>query len=402
MSYYKVKYLNSDAKRVKAYFEFDSIKELNDFLIREKIQVLSIQKVAKALANFEKLFAPKITANEIIEFINHLSIVVKSGLPLYQSVEDLALESQNSSFKKMLFTISTNIKNGNTLSHSLSEYSNVFGFATIYLIRIGEETGTLDQTLQKAKNFLIQSYQYKRDFKMALIYPLIILSVATIAVIMWFTFVLPQMTEMFLQMDIELPPFTKFLIWMSDIITASLPYIFVLLSISGIVIWMLNKNSRRMHYYFTEKLINFPLLGPLIKEINTAYITEFLYQSTSTGTSLFKALKIITANIPNVVFKQSLKNTQKSLERGDSLSVSLQKEKLYNAFTIRMLNIGEKSGDLDSQLYTISQYYEERFRHKIVNITKVLEPALIIFLGLLFVLIIVGLMGPIFDIIATI
>ena len=140
----------------------------------------------------------------------------------------------------------------------------------------------------------------------------------------------------------------------------------------------------------------------MLANYNIAYITEFLYLSISTGTSLFKAIKIIGDNIENIIYQESMKNIVKHLENGLSLSHALQKEKIYNAFTIRMLNTGEQSGDLESQLYTVSEYYTQSVRSLTTQITKVIEPVMIILVGFVFAIMMLGLMGPIFEIMSTI
>lgn len=402
MNYYKVVYLNQNGKKLSTYFEFTDISKLDLFLQREKLDVLSIKKVPTLLATLDRFFAPLITPSAIIELMTHLHIIVKSGLPLAQNIQELALETSNKSFKKLLFDISQKIESGASLSQSLQNHPKVIPFSTLYLIRIGEETGSLLEALQKAKELLIQNYKFKRDFKMALIYPLMVVSMAMIAIIVWFTFVLPQMADMFAQMNIALPVLTKLLILISKWITILLPYAIIFTFFSIALLVLVNKKSKNIHFYLTKKLLHIPFIGPLVKDVNTAYITGFLYQATSAGSSVFKSLKIISENIPNVVYKESLMGSLRHLEQGHTLSASLQKEKLYNAFTIRMLNIGEKSGDLDTQLYTISDYYKQRVERRITQINNVIGPFMIIVTGVLFVVIMVGLMGPIFEIASTI
>lgn len=402
MNYYEVQYINADGKETKSYFQYADIDQLKSFLHRQQLHVIKIKKVAKLFLLVEKFFTKKIAEEEVIELINHLAIITKSGLPLHQSLEDLALENSNPRLKKILFALSKSIESGNSLSSSMEVFHTLFGFSTIHLIRIGEETGNLEQTLHKAKNFLVESLKLKREVRLALIYPLTILSVAAIAIVLWFSFVLPQMAEMFKQMQITLPPLTKALMFISDIVSASYPYVLTLLILLSLLLYKANKNSKRVHKKLTLILLKMPLAGRLIRELNVAYITEFLYLALSTGTSLFKAITIVSDNMKNVVYKESMKQVQNHLENGFSLSEALLKEQLYNAFTIRMLNMGEQSGDLESQLYTISHYYQERVQTSTTEMTKVIEPAMIIFIGGIFALIMLGLMGPIFDIVATI
>jgi len=402
LNYYEVYYTGSSGKTVREYFQFSHIEELTSFLHRQKLNVIKIKKVSRVFIILQEFFAKNISEEEVVELINHLHIIIKSGLPLHQSLEDLALETDHPKLKKILFTLSKSIESGHSLSSSMEPFHKVFGFSTIYLIRIGEETGTLEQTLSKAKTFLLQSFKLKREVKMALVYPLTILIVATIAIILWFSFVLPQMAEMFDQMQISLPPLTQVLMFISDVVSHSYIYVTVSLMLIFVILYQANKNSKRVHKKLIQLLLQIPLAGKLIKELNVAYITEFLYLAISTGTSLFNAINIIGENMKNIVYKESIQNVAKHLENGLSLSEALQKEQLYNAFTIRMINIGEQSGDLESQLYTISTYYQENVQTASRQMTKVVEPAMIIFIGAVFALIMLGLMGPIFDIVATI
>ncbi len=402
MRHYEISYYDEHSTKYKECFQFPNEEKLDSFFQRYHARVNSVKEVTQKYFIQEIERCKKLTSEEVIELVTHLHIIIKAALPLHHSLEDLAFENSNKRMRKILFYLSHSIANGNSLSSSLQPFYKLFGFSTIYLIRIGEETGSLEQTLAKAKKFLIQNAALKRKIRLALIYPLMVLSVSSMAIILWFTFVLPQMAEMFVSMDIELPWLTRALIFMSDIIGNSYLFIFGIIALVWVTIWQMQKRSYNVRKNIHRRILHLPMIGTMLVNYNVAYITEFLYLSTSTGTSLFKAIKIIGDNIENIIYRESMKNIVKHLEHGSSLSHALQKEKIYNAFTIRMLNTGEQSGDLESQLYTISEYYTQNVRSATTQITKVIEPVMIVVVGFIFAIMMVGLMGPIFEIMSMI
>lgn len=402
MNYYQVSYANVEDQKYTECFQFYNEEKLQAFFQRNKLKLYRYKEISKEAFFRDLNKLNQVKNSEVIELVSHLEIIVKSGLPLHFSLEDLALESSKSQIKKILFYVSSSIEQGNTLSSSLKPFHKLFGFSTIYLIRIGEETGALAETLKKAKQFLIQSSALKTKVKLALIYPVTVFIIACIAIVLWFTFVLPQMAEMFASMELQLPWLTQALILISDLVSRSYLYVFIGVALILLTLWQAQKHSWHFRKKLHAKLLTVPLFGPIVKNLNVAYITEFLSLSLSTGTSLFQAIKLVGDNIENIVYQESMKSIAKHLEQGDSFSQALQKEKLYNAFTIRMLNMGENSGDLESQLYTVSRYYTHNVESSTTEMTKIIEPAMIIFVGAVFALIMLGLMGPIFDIVATI
>lgn len=402
MKAYEVSYKNISGKKVKALFEFKDIDALDSFCQRHGLHCTGSKVISQKKFNIQINQAQSISDAEIIELVNHLHMIVKSALPLHHSLEDLAIETNNNKLRNIMLGISVSIENGNSLSSSLQPFNKLFGRSTIYLIRIGEETGTLAQTLGKAKDFLTQTQELKTKVRLALIYPVTVLTVALAAIILWFTFVLPQMVSMFESMDLQLPFMTQVLIIISDVISQSYLYVVTLLSIFIFVIYKAQKSSFSLRKKLHQRFLSLPLIGKILRNLNVAYITEFLHLSLSTGTSLFKAIQLIGDNMSNIVYQTSMKNVAMHLENGLSLSAAFEKEKIYNSFTIRMIKAGEQSGDLESQLYTIAHYYSDNVDNATTRMTKLIEPGMIIFVGMTFAFIMLGLMGPIFDIVATI
>ncbi len=400
MKAFVVTYIGPDGHRYKELFESPDIETLSAFLQRQPIYISKIRQSGLVETFFAKFFAKRISDDEITEVLNTLHIIVRSGLPVHQGLEDLALETRNSRLKKMLLSIADAVANGSSFSEALELYTPLFGQETINLVRIGESSGVLEETLLKAKEFKAKTAALKRKLKSAMIYPALVLTVALSAILVWFIFVLPQLETMFVQMDIELPWVTRFLMGLSDVISASAGYLLVLITVGSLLFGYFYRTHEPFRYYATSQLLKLPLIASMIKEYNVAYITEFLQLSIAAGTPLFKAVQTISNNMENLVFKQSMRRVQLSLEQGESFSKALQKEQLYSSFAVRMLNIGEKSGDLETQLYTIASYYYERVNYFTDNVTKIIEPVIIVLIGGFFALIMVGLMGPIFDIVA--
>lgn len=399
MKLFLVHFLTSEGKRGREVFEALHVNELLKRFEKRTIVPLSIRQVPAILRFVIKAFSKKVTKVDMVELLTNLHIIVRSGIPLYQGLEDLIQEQDHPVIKSMLQDVSEQISTGVSLSKAFEIYQGYFGKVIINLIRIGEQTGTLETTLHKSAQFLKRSYELRRKVFSALIYPAVVVGIVFVTILVWFIFVLPMLAELFNQMDKTLPLLTQILMhistWM-QVYTQDL-----LIAVSGITlfVFVLYRQSKVFQQKFDLFMMQLPLVGKVIKFYNNAYITEYLQLALSSGTPLYNAIETVGNNIQNYHYQTSLKQIKNALLKGDQLSVALQNAQLFTPFTVRMLHIGEKSGKIEDQLQTVSEYYYEKVDDYAQNISKIIEPTLIIVMGGFFALIMVAMMGPIFDIV---
>jgi len=381
------------------FMESKSYEDLVKKLHKDKVITLKITPVPHFLSPLVPKAGKKVSPDEIIEMIENLHLVIKSGLPLYQGIIDLADDTDNKRFKDMLYSIASDINNGKSLSMAFEPYKDIMGTMIINLVQIGEDTGQLELTLKRGASFLRRTVALKKKAKSALIYPSFALFAVMGAMLVWMIYVLPQMTSLFKEMDIELPPITVFMMALSEFLTNYIAYMFVGTIIFFISFKIAHKKNERVRWYTDKLLLKIPVIKDIISSFNIAFISEYLKLAIVSGIPIYSALDTLGKNIGNELFKKAIGNATYDISRGSQLSAAFLKTKIFTTFMIRMMSVGEASGTLENQLNIISEHYYERVDNYAENIGKIIEPVVLIVVGGFMALVMVGLMGPMYDLV---
>ncbi|MCX6060995.1 MAG: type II secretion system F family protein [Campylobacterales bacterium] len=394
-----VENIDSTQRRSYGLYDEETMSSLLKHLSNHRIIPLSIHKLPSIFAPFLPAARTKVSPDEVIELIESLHLVIKSGLPLHSGLLDLAEDADNPKFKKMLIMVAEEINSGKSLSAAFKPYEKALGAMLINLIRIGEETGQLQVTLERGAQFLKRTLALKKKAKQALIYPSFAFATVSAAMLVWMLYVLPQMTDLFKQMKVELPPLTLFLMAASEFLTNYIGYMAVGLVALIIAFKVLHKKYQKVRFHTDRYILKIPIIKHIVSGFNMAFIAEYLRLAIVSGVPLFNALDILKNNLQNEVFQKALISTHQDVSRGLQLSESFKKTGLFTPFMIRMMSVGEASGNLDSQLELIAQHYNEKVDYYAENIGKVIEPVVLIFVGGFMALVMVGLMGPMYDLV---
>lgn len=400
--HFLVKAVSLDGKRVTEIIESEDYDTLISHLDNRNLLPSHITPVPNFLTLFLPKSRSKIKTDDVIELMDNLHLIIKSGLPLYQGILDIAKDADSKRFKNMLEQVANDINSGKSLSEAFEKYDTVIGAMTLNLIRIGEETGELEITLKRAAEFLKRTSELKKKTKSALIYPTFAFIAVTGAMLVWLIYVLPQMSELFKEMDIELPPITRFMIALSEFVSNYIGYIFAALILFGIVFKMAHKRSIKVRKLVDKIVLKIPIIQQIVSGFNIAFISEYLRLALISGVPLFSALETLKKNINNELFKEALQNATEDVAKGSQLSTAFTKTKMFTPFMLRMMSVGETAGTLDAQLELISNYYYERVDYFAENIGKVIEPIVLFLVGGFMAFVIVSLMGPMYDLVSEI
>ena len=396
-----VKAIDEEGKNFSQLLEFNDYDALLQNLESKGLIATSITKIPDFLVPFIPKGGHKIKPDEVIELMENLHLIVKAGLPLNQGLEDIAADTQNKRFKNMLEQIAYDISRGKSLSEAFSAYEKVVGVMILNLIRIGEETGELETTLKRGAEFLRKTTQMKKKAKSALIYPSFAFVAVMGAMLVWMIYVLPQMTDLFKEMDIELPALTVFLIALSSFLSDYIVYLFLGLVIFVVVFILAYKKYVAVRKAVAVIVLKIPIIKNIVAGFNMAFIAEYLRLALISGVPLFNALETLGKNINNELYKEALKQAIGDVAKGEQLSTAFAKTKMFTPFMIRMMGVGENAGTLDEQLDLISSYYYERVDYFAQNIGKVIEPAVLFVVGGFMALVMLGLMGPLYDLVSN-
>lgn len=397
--HFYVKSITTQGKSSSDFFEVDDYNTLLEVLDAKDLIPVDITNIPSFIVPFIPQGGAKIKSDDVVELMENLHLVIKSGLPLYQGILDLAEDSENKRFQKMLEKIAFDVNRGKSLSEAFEIYKDIVGVMILNLIRIGEETGQLELTLKRAADFLKRTASLKKKAKAALIYPSFAFFAVMGAMLVWMIYVLPQMTELFEEMDVELPALTIFMMGLSDFLANYIGYLLLGIILFVIFFKITHSKNKKVRLMTDKLVLKIPVIKQIVSGFNIAFITEYLRLALMSGVPLFSALETLKDNISNEIYKEALENVTIDVSKGSALSAAFKKTKIFSAFTIRMMSVGESAGTLDSQLNIISKFYYEKVDFFAENIGKVIEPIVLIIVGGFMALVMVGLMGPMYDLI---
>lgn len=403
MPNYSIVAVNKEGNEVRKNLVFDNEDELYEYLHVTNTHVLNITEQSSLKKYLEpSTYLSKISTQEVIEFLSNLQIIIKSGIPTNNGLFDLASDCNNPKLASMLSDIAFRVQIGTSLSDAMERYIDVLSETVVNLIRIGEETGSLDSTLGDAASHLKRMTDLKSKAKSAMIYPTISFFGLVAAMTFWLVAVMPQIMDTFTSFDMKLPALTIMLQDVSLFLRNNLIYIIVSIVALITALKVGRKKSPEFRFKTDKIILKIPIIGSLQAYFNYAFFAEYIRLMISAGLPLYQAMTIIGNSLTNMVFKRAIDNALAEIANGESFSVAIDNQKLFPSLIIRMLNVGEQSGQLEEQLGYITNYYYGKVDYISQNIAKFIEPIIIVFVGLFMVVVMVGLLGPVYDLIGNV
>jgi type II secretory pathway component PulF len=401
MPFFSYKALDSNGAVVKGMVDEIDVDVAQSNISQSGLHVLKISRSSILTDLYLKqLKVSGIKSSDIIEFSSNLAVMLRAGLPLMTSIMDIADTSDNKRFRTRLLDIKRSIELGTGFSAALSQHQEVFPEIFINLVAIGEETGRLDQSLTDIAVHLQRMEDLRSAIIRALMYPTFALLGTTGALMFWLIYVLPQMSQLFLSMDIELPLMTQVLMVASDFSGENWPLFFIAPVVIFIVVKILN-HYEKTKYYVDALMLRLPVIKLILHNKLLALFSEQLRILLSAGVTIDRAFDIMIKVINHAVFRKALLETKESILLGGRVSESLKRHQfLFPNMVFRMVSIGESTGNLTEQLNFLSEYYLNKLDDISQKLGKLIEPIVILVIGGIFVVIILGLLSPIYDLIS--
>lgn len=348
---------------------------------------------------FNKLH--KVSKTEVILFTRQLSAMMRSGLPLITGLEGAILEMRDKQFKDVISQVKKDVEGGSSFNEALAKHPAVFSSLYVNMIKAGESAGILDDILERLSQLGMRDLELKSKIKAAFVYP-IILSVLAIGVVtVLLTFVLPKFIFMFESSEMKLPMPTIILINISTFLSKY--FILLVLGIIGAVMLFLRYiGTDKGRYNFHHFLLGLPLFGYLWLRI---LITRFAYtlsSLTKSGIPILRALSVVEGTVGNAVVVHALQHVRSSLSEGQSLADPFRASGLFPPMVIQMIAAGEKAGKIDAMLEDIANFYELETGYAIRNMTAMLEPLILLFMGIIVAFIALSVLLPIFNVVKAI
>jgi type IV pilus assembly protein PilC len=341
-------------------------------------------------------FKKKVKQRSIAIFTRQLATMIDAGLPLVQSLEILSSQQDNKVFKEIIREIKEDVESGSTFAGALKKHSTAFNELYTNLVVAGEEGGILDTILNRLAAYIEKAEALKKKVKSALIYPTTIVVVAVGVVMILMIFVIPVFESMFSSAGQSLPLPTQITVMLSKFIKK---YIVVILPGMIIGFFLLRK------YYQTEKgqtvmdrlLLKAPVFGPLFQKIAVARFSRTLGTLVSSGVPILDGLNIVSRTSGNKVIEAAILNARASIREGETIAEPLGRSGHFPPMVIQMISVGETTGALDSMLSKIADFYEDEVDVAVGNLTSMLEPLLMMFLGVVIGGVVISMYLPIFN-----
>ncbi len=388
----------------------EGVKEASDkFSVAKEIREngntpLSITEFKEGgILSFTKIsFFNHISLSEKIIFTNNLSGMLTAGLSLTRALSVLEKQSTNQAMLEVLKYLIDEINKGGTLSSGMSKFPKVFSKVFISMVKSGEESGGLPRVLSELGITLKKTYDLNKKIKGAMIYPSIIIGTIFIIGILMMIYVVPTLTATFKDLGTELPGSTKFIIWISDFLSENaLLFVMIVALIIGSLFFLMKLKSTRRYMDFI--VLRLPVLGTLLKETNAARTTRTLSSLLSAGVDMSRALIITEDVLGNSYYKKVIHNAVKAIEKGVPLSVSFKENThLYPVMVGEMIEVGEETGKLAQMLLDVANFYENEVDDKTKNLSAIIEPVLMVFIGGAVGFFAVSMISPMYSVMDTI
>jgi type IV pilus assembly protein PilC len=383
-------------KIVKGKIEADKEEEVVLFLKNKGLFLIELKKEEKSSIQLFNIFFDRINFSDIVNFTRQIAIMINAGLTLIESLDILKKQTTKESLKKMIIDIDQEIKAGNSFSTALKKHSQHFSHLYISLVRSGEASGKLAEILLKLAENLEKEREFKGKIKSALIYPVIIIIAMLGVMFIMITFVLPRLLNLYKDFNIDLPATTKFLIFVSSFMTKFWPII-----LGGIFLFtVIIKNYLRTKegkLFYDSTVLKLPMISNVIKISSLVDITRTLSILIGAGVSILESLNIVRETSENLVYQKAFENIYKKVEKGVSLGTAMEEEEIFPPILVQMTQVGEQTGHLDDTLGRISRYFEMESELAVKTMTTLIEPAILVFLGVGVGFLVMSVITPIYN-----
>ncbi len=362
---------------------------------RMQIKPTKIKQKSKDLFENVSFMQPKVQTAEVVVFARQFATMIDAGLPLIQSLDILYSQQENKTFKKTLKEIKDSVEQGSTLADALGKYPNIFDDLFVNMVAAGEVGGILDTILDRLSGYMEKAMKLKKQVKGAMTYPIIVLVIAALVVGVILVFVIPVFQKMFADFGGALPVPTQIVVGISNFVKGNIHYII------GAVVLFVFAFKR---FYSTEKgrvlvddiMLKLPVFGPLLRKVAVAKFTRTMSTMISSGVPILEALDIVAKTAGNKTVEAAIYKVQSAITEGRTMADPMSESGVFPSMVCQMVAVGESTGALDAMLGKIADFYDDEVDAAVGNLTAMIEPFMMAFLGVTIGGLVVSMYLPIF------
>ena len=373
-----------------------SDQEVRNNLSRQGITTDKIKKKPKDLFADVAFFQPKVVMHDVIIFCRQFSTMIDAGLPIIQCLDILQAQQDNATFKKMLKEIKESVESGNTLAEALKKYPDQFDNLFVNMVAAGEAGGILDVILRRLSAYMEKAAKLKAQVKGAMTYPIVTLCIAVVVVGVILVFVIPVFEDMFSTFGSALPAPTQVVVAMSRFVQGNILYII------GAFVLFLFAFKR---FYKTEKgralvddtLLKLPVIGIMIRKVAVSKFTRTMGTMLSSGVAILEALDIVAKTSGNKTIEKAIYKVRTGISEGQTIADPLSESGVFPPMVCSMIAVGESTGAIDAMMEKIADFYDEEVDQAVENMMAMIEPFMLVFLGIVIGGLVIAMYLPIFQ-----
>jgi type IV pilus assembly protein PilC len=374
----------------------DVIAELR----KRNIIPTTIQEKPKKKMNLS--FGSKVTDKDIVVFTRQFATMIDAGLPLVQALDILSGQVENKALRKVLVQVKSDVESGSTYADALKKHPRVFSELYANMVAAGEAGGILDTILNRLAMYIEKAMKLKKKVKGAMVYPSVVITIAILVIAIIMIFVIPTFSRMFSTLGGTLPLPTKIIITISNFL-AGIGGLLLLGAIVGVIVFIVQFRRTEKGQLITDRiLLKLPVFGPLLNKVAVAKFTRTLGTLVSSGVPILDGLEITAKTSGNKVHERAIMEVRSEVVGGKTLAEPITKAKIFPPMVAHMIAVGESTGALDQMLSKIADFYDDEVDAAVSNLTAMIEPLLMVFLGTTIGFIVVAMYLPIFKLITLI
>lgn len=401
MPIYIWKGINIHGEKRKGQIEAVDEAGVRAHLKRLRIEETSIREKPKDLLENIKFFRPKVKGKDVVVFTRQLSTMIDAGLPLVQCLQILARQQDNPTFKEMLTAIQADVETGTTLADSMRKHPKVYDSLYCNMIEAGELGGILDTILQRLATFKEKAMALQKRIKGAMTYPVICLGICILVLAIILIFVVPVFDKMFKDFGSTLPAPTQLVVNLSNAVKS---YWWAIFGIVLLFVWIFKKyyNTERGRLQVDHMLLWSPVIGDLVRKVAVSKFTRTLSTMLQSGVPILDALGVVARTAGNKVIERAIVRVSAAIAEGRPIAEPLEESQVFPPMVVQMINVGESVGALDTMLEKVADFYDAEVDQAVDNLTAMIEPFMMVFLGGVIGGLVVAMYLPIFQIASVI
>ncbi|MDN7226965.1 type II secretion system F family protein [Planococcus sp. N064] len=391
------KYEGRDRKKIRSgVIVADNRRSAVEKLRDEGVRVIDIREVPTSTLQKDISFGAPVKRDQFIMFLRQFSTLMRAGVTIVDAVKILSQQVESKALRKTLSEINDELRKGNPLSNSLAKYPKIFEPLTVNLVRAGELSGTIDESLDRLATHYDKAYQTRQKVISAMSYPVIVGVLAIGVVIFLLSSIVPMFAEMFEGMGNELPMLTQVVMGASDFVKVYWYLIVLAALLFAGTIWLMKRNEKGTLILDTI-MLRIPIFGKMLKKSALARMTRTLSSLFSSSVPILQAMTMTEKVVGNAVMSKVILASRDSLERGGSLTEPMKNHWAFPPLIPHMISIGEQTGSLDHMLAKVAEFYEKEVEAETDRLKALIEPLMIVVLAALVGTIILSIMMPMFD-----